>query len=160
MAGANKLHQLNLFKLVLSDKPASVTPVAARLAPKTRRMSNIPHAQLTKLLIFKNTVPSHISHGNLCCWDQEIVLIALDVKQILFKLWQLAGANQRLSIHHIRDVNFGIPMYRRVLVQHELYECPMQARYGTAHYSEARPRDFTGHGGIDLSRQLTNIDVI
>ena len=127
----NKLHHLNLLKLVLTNHAASIATIAARFAAEARRMRHILNRQVIDNFIAIEIGDRHFSRGN----QIELTLI-VELKQILFKLRQLAGAKQRLAVNDIRYIDFFIAMIINVRVQHKLRQRSMQAGQTTAHHRE------------------------
>ena len=111
--GQAYLYKLDLFKLMLADQTPRVLTVAACLAPKTGRISRVFDRQVLSVEDLFGVV---IGDRDLGRWDQRKAAFVLDMKQVVLKLRQLVGPEQRCAIYEKRRQSLGIAVLGRVNV--------------------------------------------
>ena len=175
--GTRHLHHFHLVELVLADHPARITAIRACLGAEARRMRSQPQRQrLARQDLARHQVRQrHLAGRNqvhrgrhrltrsllpgLCPGRRSLVTQLLHPEQVFLELGQLPGAEQCGSIHQIRRVALGIAMPRGVHVQHELGQCPVQARHATAHHGEPCTRELGPSGRVQPQR-LAHVQMV
>ena len=137
LLGPRELDQLDLLKLVLADDAARVLARRAGLGAEAGRVGRERDGQPR---FVENLVAIEIGDGNLGGGDEPVVVVfelaargGLGIgigaaEEVLGKLGQLAGAEERLGVDHERRQHFFVAVLLRVQVEHEADERPLQPR--------------------------------
>src|SRR5262249_41799967 len=111
---AREFDEFNLIELMLPENPAYVFSVRASFTAKAwgirRKFDREPFA-------IDDFVAKDIRHRDFSRWYEVVIRIA-NLKEILFKLGQLAGGEQALRVRHERRHDFGVAMLLRVYLEH------------------------------------------
>ena len=135
--GPRELDQLDFLELVLANDAARVFARRASLGAEAGRVGRERDGQAR---FVENLVAVEIGDGNFGGWDQPVVVVlelaARDgvgvgigaAEEVLGKLGQLAGAEERLGIDHERRQHFFVAVLLRVQVEHEADQRTFQPR--------------------------------
>ena len=122
---------------MLADDAARVLAGGAGFGAEARRVGRERDGQAR---FVENLVAIEIGDGNLGGGDEPVVVVFVfaarggfrvgigAAEQVLGKLGQLAGAEERLGIDHERRQHFGVAVLLRVHVEHEADERALEAR--------------------------------
>ena len=136
----NDLYHFHFVELVLANQAAHIFAVCTRFGAETWGMRSQFQRQIATS---HNTVGNSIGQRHFCGRNQILRFLALiaatsNVEQIFCKFRQLACALQGQIIHNVRRVMFGIAVFQRMRIQHELSQSAMQAGDLAFHHGKAR----------------------
>ena len=166
--GPRELDQLDLLELVLADDAARVLAGGSGLGAEARRVGRQRDGQPG---FVENLVAIEVGDGNLGGGDQPVVVVfelaarsGLGVgigaaEQILGKLGQLAGAEERLGVDHEGRQHLGVAVLLGVQVEHEADQRPLQPRSRAHVDGEARPAQLGGAFEVENAERLADLPV-
>ena len=129
-------HQLNFLELVLADIAPRILPRRTRLRTETRGKGGQANWQCG---FGKDLLTDRIGQRNLSGGNQPAPIGGLEV--VLGELWQLPSAEQRFFADQQRSGVLGVAVHRRLMIEHELPERPLQPRHLTAQKGKPRARN-------------------
>ncbi len=112
-----------------------------------------------QLLGFEDHIASEIGDRHLGRRDEIERRFGRGLEEILFKLRQLSGTDQRLVLDEERHVRFHVTVLLRVHVEHELDQCTLHPGQLPAHYHESRAGHLAGTLEIEHLESLAQFDV-
>ena len=144
---------------MLADHAAGVAAVGAGLRAEARRVGDELQRQRFG---GDDLVAQQVGHRHFGGGD-EIQLVRIragHVEQVFLELRQLPGATHRLGVHQVRHIDFGVAVFRRVHVEHELGERPVQLRQRPLHHGKAAAGDLHCGSEVELAEALADIDMV
>ena len=136
----NDLHHFHFVELVLANQAAHVFAVCTRFGTETWGMRSQFQRQITAGhdAVGNGIGQRHFGGRNQILRFLTLVAAAGNVEQIFCKFRQLACALQGQVVHNVRRVMFGITVFQRVRIQHELSQSAMQTGNLAFHHGKAR----------------------
>ena len=171
--GTGELDQLDLLELMLADDAARVLARRARLGAEAGRVGRQTDRQPR---LVQNLVAIKIGDRNLGGWYQPVIIVFVAAvrstfgigvraaEQILGKLGQLPGAEERLAVDHKRRQHFRVAVASsfaraRVQVEHEADQRPFEARSGAHVHRKARARELGRALQVENAQRLAQLPV-
>ena len=157
----NDLHHFHFVELVLANQAAYVFTVCACFGTETWGMRSQFQRQIATC---QNAVGNSIGQRHFGGRNQILRFFALiaaasNVEQIFCKFRQLTRTLQGQVIHNVRRVMFGIAVFQRVRIQHELSQSAMQTGNLALHHGKARTRQLRTAFKIQTQR-LAQINMV
>ena len=109
---------------------------------------------------FDDTFTHQVGHRHLGGRDQVERRLIRRLELIVFEFRQLPGAEQSVCMHKIRHINFGITMFSRMGIQHELDQCALHTGQRPLHRRKARSGDLCSGIEIKHAECLAEVHVI
>ena len=129
-----ELHELHFVELVLANQAAHVRAVGAGLAPEARRVGRELQGERAAV---QDLAAEHVRQRHLGSGHQIEVPVAVDLEQVGLELRQVAGAEERRSVHQEGRLHLAVSVLARVHVEHEVDQRPREARPGAQQEGEA-----------------------
>ncbi len=132
--GPGELDQLHLVELVPALDAAHVPAGAHLLPPEAGRVRHVADRQPVAI---QDLFPVEVGHRRLGGRDPPEVLLRV-VVEVVAELGQVACAHQHFRLDHVRRVDLGVAVLRRVQVEHPGDQRPLQPRARAFEHVEAR----------------------
>ena len=155
VVGVGDADQLHLAELVLAQHAARVAPGAAGLAAEAVGERAEPHRQRA---LGQHLVPHQVGQRHLGRGDQPTVV--LRAEQVVLKLRQLAGAEDRRAVDEGWDADFFVAVLPGVHVEHQLTERAFQTGKRPAQHGKSAAGDLGRALEIHQAKRFAKLEML